>query len=52
MESDAMGKIRVMLGDALGGAEVEALWHEYEDGTTDEAKLLKVGRSVCVCVCV
>lgn len=43
MESDAMGKIRNVLGNALGGAEVEALWHEYEDGQTDEAKLLKVG---------
>ena len=42
MESDAIAKIREMLGDALGGAEVEALWHEYEDGQTDEAKLLKV----------
>ena len=42
MESDAMAKIRSTLGDALGGEEVEALWHEYEDGQTDEAKLLKV----------
>ena len=41
MESDAMAKIRAMLGDALGGEEMEALWHEYEDQVTDEAKLLK-----------
>ena len=27
MESDAMAKIRAMLGDALGGEEMEALWH-------------------------
>ena len=42
MESDAMAKIRETLGDALGGEEVEALWHEYEEGVTPEAKLLKV----------
>ena len=41
MEADAMAKIRDMLGDSLGGEEVEALWHEYEDQVTDEAKLLK-----------
>lgn len=41
MESDAMAKIRAMLGDALGGEDMEALWHEYEDQVTDEAKLLK-----------
>jgi putative hydrolase of HD superfamily len=43
LEADAMAKIRSMLGDALGGAEVEALWHEYEEGQTEEAKLLKAG---------
>ena len=42
MESEAMAKIRETLGDALGGEEVEALWHEYEEGVTPEAKLLKV----------
>ena len=41
MESDAMKKIRDVLGAALGGEEIEALWHEYEDQVTDEAKLLK-----------
>ena len=40
MESDAMAKIRAMLGDALGGEDMEALWHEYDDQVTDEAKLL------------
>ena len=42
MESDAIRKMRDVLGDALGGEEIERLWHEYEDGVTPEAKLLKV----------
>jgi len=41
LESDAMVKIRDMLGDALGGEEIQELWHEYEDGLTSESKLLK-----------
>lgn len=36
-----MRLIRGMLGDDLGGDEIEALWQEYEDGVTDEAKLVK-----------
>ena len=41
MESDAIRKMRDVLGDALGGEEIERLWHEYEDGVTPESKLLK-----------
>ena len=41
METGAMRLIRGMLGDDLGGDEIEALWQEYEDGVTDEAKLVK-----------
>ena len=41
LESDAMKKIRTMLGDALGGEEIEQLWHEYEGGLSLESKLLK-----------
>jgi putative hydrolase of HD superfamily len=41
LESDAMAKIREVLGDSLGGDTIEQLWHEYEDGITPEAKLLK-----------
>ena len=32
MEADAIEKMRGMLGDALGGEEIAALWHEYEAG--------------------
>ncbi len=41
LESNAMRKMRDVLGDALGGEEIEHLWHEYEDGATPESKLLK-----------
>ena len=43
-EAAAMARIRGMLGDALGGAEMEALFLEYEAGETEEAKMLKVSR--------
>ena len=36
-----MGTMRRVLGDALGGADIESLWLEYENGETREAQLLK-----------
>ena len=40
-EAEAMETIRASLPGSAVGAEIVALWHEYEDQVTDEAKLLK-----------
>ena len=36
-----MQEISTLLGPNMGGEEMLALWKEYENGTTEEAKLLK-----------
>ncbi|KAL7523964.1 hypothetical protein ACHAXR_001412 [Thalassiosira sp. AJA248-18] len=41
LELSTMEQIREMLGPMMGGDEMLALWKEYEEGTTEEAKLLK-----------
>ncbi|KAL7530850.1 hypothetical protein ACHAWF_005267 [Thalassiosira exigua] len=41
MELEAMERVRELLGPALGGDEMRALWKEYEEGATEEARLLK-----------
>lgn len=41
LELTTMEEIRDMLGCTVGGDEIVALWKEYEEGSTQEAKLLK-----------
>jgi len=41
LELSTMEEIRSMLGSTMGGDEIIALWKEYEEGCTEEAKLLK-----------
>ncbi len=41
MESAAMGELKSTLGDCMAADEIEALWLEYENGETNEAKLVK-----------
>eukprot|EP00571_Detonula_confervacea_P000853 CAMPEP_0172327068 /NCGR_PEP_ID=MMETSP1058-20130122/58473_1 /TAXON_ID=83371 /ORGANISM="Detonula confervacea, Strain CCMP 353" /LENGTH=225 /DNA_ID=CAMNT_0013044007 /DNA_START=113 /DNA_END=790 /DNA_ORIENTATION=+ len=41
MELETMEQIQKMLGPLMGGDEILALWKEYEEGATEEAKLLK-----------
>ena len=41
MELSTMKHIQSMLGPMMGGDEILDLWKEYEEGTTEEAKLLK-----------
>ena len=41
LELQTMEQISDMLGGNMGGDEILALWKEYEEGTTEEAKLLK-----------
>jgi putative hydrolase of HD superfamily len=41
LELETMEYISEMLGPTLGGDEILALWKEYEEGSTEEAKLLK-----------
>ncbi|KAL7474266.1 hypothetical protein ACHAW6_000246 [Cyclotella cf. meneghiniana] len=41
MELETMEYISNMLGPLMGGDEILKLWKEYEDGTTEEARLLK-----------
>jgi putative hydrolase of HD superfamily len=41
LEISTMEEIRSMLGSTMGGDEIIALWKEYEEGCTEEAKLLK-----------
>ncbi len=63
LESDAVATIQQMLGPQTEVArEVAELWHEYEEGSTPEGKLVKdldklemiiqVGRGRPACVCV
>eukprot|EP00804_Cyclotella_cryptica_P007512 CCRYP_010617-RB/>CCRYP_010617-RB protein AED:0.25 eAED:0.25 QI:47/-1/1/1/-1/0/1/0/221 len=40
-ELETMEYISSMLGPLMGGDEILELWKEYEDGTTEEARLLK-----------
>jgi putative hydrolase of HD superfamily len=40
-EAAAIGQLQAALGGALVGAEVAALWREYEAGATPEAALVK-----------
>ena len=41
LELGTMQHISEMLGPLLGGDEILSLWKEYEEGTTEEARLLK-----------
>ncbi len=41
LELGTMEEIRGMLGSTMGGDEIVDLWKEYEEGRTEEAKLLK-----------
>ena len=41
LELNTMEEIRSMLGSTMGGDEIVSLWKEYEEGRTEEAKLLK-----------
>jgi len=41
MELKTMKSMKEMLGSALGGEEMLELWTEYEEGVTEEARLLK-----------
>eukprot|EP00956_Cyclotella_meneghiniana_P031750 scaffold84425_cov53-Cyclotella_meneghiniana.AAC.1 len=41
LELQTMEYISKMLGPLLGGDEILSLWKEYDDGSTEEAKLLK-----------
>ena len=40
-ELQTMEQMSQMLGSAMGGEEMLSLWKEYEEGSTEEAKLLK-----------
>jgi len=41
LELETMEYISAMLGPLLGGEAIVKLWKEYEEGITEEAKLLK-----------
>ncbi|KAJ0392424.1 hypothetical protein P43SY_007592 [Pythium insidiosum] len=41
MEREALEKICATLGDSPAAAEIKSLWHEYEQGTTEEARMVK-----------
>eukprot|EP00741_Cyanophora_paradoxa_P009575 tig00001532_g9274.t1 len=41
LEREAMQKIKETVGDEAIGSELAALWQEYEDGETPEAKVVK-----------
>ncbi|KAL7464934.1 hypothetical protein ACHAXS_005267 [Conticribra weissflogii] len=41
MELNTMNQISQMLGPSLAGEEILSLWKEYEEGTTEESKLVK-----------
>jgi putative hydrolase of HD superfamily len=41
LELETMQYISKMLGPMMGGDEILELWKEYEEGTTEEARLLK-----------
>eukprot|EP00584_Thalassiosira_punctigera_P004068 CAMPEP_0172526662 /NCGR_PEP_ID=MMETSP1067-20121228/1524_1 /TAXON_ID=265564 ORGANISM="Thalassiosira punctigera, Strain Tpunct2005C2" /NCGR_SAMPLE_ID=MMETSP1067 /ASSEMBLY_ACC=CAM_ASM_000444 /LENGTH=217 /DNA_ID=CAMNT_0013310217 /DNA_START=192 /DNA_END=845 /DNA_ORIENTATION=- len=41
LELETMEQISSMLGPKMGGDEILSLWKEYEDGQTEEARLLK-----------
>jgi len=41
LELETMEYISATLGPLLGGEAILELWKEYEEGTTEEAKLLK-----------
>ena len=36
-----MAQLKATLGDCMAAEEMEQLWHEYEKGETEEAKLVK-----------
>ena len=38
----ALDEICRTLGDTPSAAEIRALWNEYEEGTTEEARMVKV----------
>lgn len=40
-EEEAMEQLSALLGPAMGGDEMLGLWREYEEGATEEARLLK-----------
>ena len=41
LELTTMEQVKEMLGPMMGGDEILELWKEYEEGSTEEAKLLK-----------
>lgn len=42
LEAEAVARLKSVLGGtSLAGGELEALWHEYEQGESEEAKLVK-----------
>ncbi|GLE04286.1 hypothetical protein PINS_up013201 [Pythium insidiosum] len=41
MEREALDKICATLGDSPAAEEIKSLWHEYEQGTTEEARMVK-----------
>ncbi|CAI5726711.1 unnamed protein product [Hyaloperonospora brassicae] len=41
MEKAALDEICHTLGDTPSAAEIRALWNEYEEGTTEEARMVK-----------
>ena len=41
MELDAIVKMTRMLGPSMGSEDILSLWKEYEEGTSEEAKLVK-----------
>lgn len=43
---EALDEICSTLGDTPSAAEIRALWNEYEAGSTEEAKIVKV----CACL--
>lgn len=40
-EAEAVAHLKIALGDCLAAEEIEKLWYEYEEGETNEAKLVK-----------